>query len=69
MIFLSLGSNLSSFSGDNRFDNINSSIDYFSSHGFKEIKRSSYYESPSYPDPNYPKFINVVNYLKYHMKD
>ncbi len=38
MIFLSLGSNLSSLSGDNRFDNINGSIGYFCLHGFKEIK-------------------------------
>ena len=66
MIFLSLGSNLSSLSGDNRFDNINGSIDYFSSHGFKEIKRSSYYETPSYPDLNNPKFINVVTSLKWN---
>ena len=33
MIFLSLGSNLSSLSGDNRFDYINGSIDYFCLHG------------------------------------
>ncbi|HJO77458.1 MAG TPA: 2-amino-4-hydroxy-6-hydroxymethyldihydropteridine diphosphokinase [Pelagibacteraceae bacterium] len=66
MIFISLGSNLSSLSGDNRFDNINSSIAYFCLHGFKEIKRSSYYETPSYPDLNNPKFINVMTSLKWN---
>ena len=64
MIFLSLGSNLSSLSGDNRFDNINGSIGYFCLHGFKEIKRSSYYETPSYPNNKDPKFINIILSVK-----
>tara|TARA_B100000029_G_scaffold496466_1_gene562819 strand:+ start:479 stop:1030 length:552 start_codon:yes stop_codon:yes gene_type:complete len=65
MIVLSLGSNLPSPDGANRFDNINFSVSYFCLHGFKEIKRSSYYETPSYPDQNKPKFINIVTSLKW----
>ncbi len=67
MIILSLGSNLPSPYGDNIFDNIDSAISYFCLHGFKEIKRSSYYETPSYPDSNKPKFINIVTSLKWNV--
>ena len=69
MILLSMGSNLPSSSGASRFDNINESIAYFCSHGFGEIKRSSYYETPSYPDQNYPRFINIVTSLKWEGSD
>ena len=65
MIFISLGSNLPS-SGDNfnRFENIDSTIKTLSSNGYTIIKKSSYYETPSYPDKNNPKFINVTISLK-----
>ena len=61
MIFLSLGSNLKSPDGNfNRFENIDSAIKTLISYGYSVIKKSSYYETPSYPDKEKPKFINVV---------
>ena len=59
MVILGLGSNLSSSIG-NRFDNIDLSILYLENYGIKLIKKSSFYETPSYPDEKNPKFINVV---------
>ena len=59
MIILGLGSNLSSTFGD-RFENIDISISYLESHQIKLVKKSSFYETPSYPDITNPKFINVV---------
>ena len=59
MVYLGIGSNLSSEYGD-RFFNINLSISYLESYGIKTIKMSSFYETPSYPNKNNPKFINVV---------
>ena len=65
MIFLSLGSNLPSFNGNsNRFENIDSAIKILSSSNYALVKKSSYYETPSYPDKNNPKFINVAISLK-----
>ena len=59
MIFLGIGSNLSSPYGD-RFFNINLSMSYLDSYGIKIIKNSSFYETPSYPNKNDPKFLNIV---------
>ena len=59
MIILGLGSNLSSSIG-NRFENIDLSILYLENYGIKLIKKSSFYETPSYPNKEYPRFINVV---------
>lgn len=59
MIILALGSNLKSKFG-NRFDNINLAISYLETYKIKLIKKSSFYETPSYPDKSNPKFINVV---------
>ena len=59
MIFLSIGSNLSSKFGD-RFANINLAISYLESYGVKIVKKSSFYETPSYPDFRNPKFINLA---------
>ena len=59
MILLGLGSNLSSTFGD-RFGNIDISISHLVSHKIKLVKKSSFYETPSYPDITNPKFINVV---------
>ena len=61
MIFLSLGSNLPSPDGNsNRFENIDFTIKILSSNNYTLIKKSSYYETPSYPDKNNPRFINIV---------
>jgi len=65
MIILSLGSNLPSEIGD-RFENINYAIRMLSTHGFSIIKKSCFYETPSYPDQSNPKFINVVISVKNH---
>ena len=59
MIFLGLGSNLSSSYGD-RFENINLALSHLESSGVQILKRSSFYESPSYPNKLNPKFINIV---------
>ena len=58
MIFLGLGSNLSSKFGD-RFTNINLAIAFLEEYGIKVIKKSSFYETPSYPNKKNPKFINI----------
>ena len=61
MIFLSLGSNLPSPDGSSdRFENIISTIKIISSNNYTLVKKSSYYETPSYPNKKNPKFINVI---------
>ena len=59
MVLLGIGSNLKSNFG-NRFMNIDIAISYLEQYEIKLLKKSSYYESLSYPDPSKPKFINVV---------
>ena len=59
MIFLGLGSNLSSKFGD-RFTNINLAISFLEGYEIKVIKKSNFYETPSYPNKENPKFINAV---------
>ena len=59
MIFLGLGSNLSSKYGD-RFTNINLAISFLEEYRVKVIKKSSFYETFSYPNKENPKFINAV---------
>ena len=59
MFLLGLGSNLSSSFGD-RFENLNLASSYLEAYKIKIIKRSSFYETPSYPDIKNPKFINIV---------
>ena len=67
MLLLGLGSNLPSSFGD-RFDNIDLAISYLELYEIKVIKKSSFYESLSYPNKENPKFINAViialTYLK-----
>ena len=59
MFLLGLGSNLSSSFGD-RFDNLDLAVSYLETYKIKIIKRSSFYETLSYPDIKNPKFINIV---------
>ena len=59
MLLLGLGSNLASNFG-NRFENIDLAISYLQSYEMQLLKKSSFYETLSYPDINNPKFINVV---------
>ena len=63
MIFLSLGSNLSSKLGD-RFNNLLEAISHIENIGINLDKKSSFYETPSYPDKNNPKFINIMISVK-----
>ena len=63
MVFLGIGSNLPSSFG-NRFDNINLAISFLDEYGIQIIEKSSFYETPSYPNKNYPKYINVVISIK-----
>ena len=63
MIVLSLGSNLDSSYG-NRFKNIDLAISYLKNYNIKLLKRSSFYETPSYPNNMDPKFINIVIEIK-----
>jgi len=59
MIFLSLGSNLSSSFG-NRFDNINFAVSFIKENQIHVTKQSSYYETNSFPDSSKPKYINII---------
>ena len=59
MIFLGIGSNLSSSFGD-RFKNIDLAISFLEEKKIKLFKKSSFYETFSYPNKNDPKFINIV---------
>ena len=59
MFLLGLGSSLSSSFGD-RFKNIDLAISYLELYKIKIIRKSSFYETPSYPDIKNPKFINIV---------
>jgi 2-amino-4-hydroxy-6-hydroxymethyldihydropteridine diphosphokinase len=59
MIILGLGSNLSSSFGD-RYKNIETALSFLKEKGITINKKSSFYESPSYPNISDPKFINIV---------
>ena len=59
MFLLGLGSNLSSSFGD-RFVNLDLAVSYLESYKIKIVKKSSFYETQSYPDIKNPKFINIV---------
>ena len=66
MLLLGLGSNLSSNFGD-RFENIDLAISYLQSHKIQLLKKSSFYETLSYPDIKNPKFINVIIKVLTHL--
>jgi len=59
MIYLGIGSNLASSFG-NRFININLAISYLEKKEINLVKKSSFYETFSYPNKENPKFINIV---------
>ena len=58
MIHLNLGSNLISKYGS-RFDNISIAIKLIIESKIKIKKISNFYETPSYPNRNFPKFLNI----------
>ena len=50
-----------------RFKNINLAISYLEKNNIKIVKKSSYYETLSFPDKKKPKFINtIINLLIIH---
>ena len=55
MIYIGIGSNLG-----NRIKNITKTKYFLDLNGINITKSSSYYETLSWPDPNNPKFINIV---------
>ena len=66
MILLGLGSNLPSSYGD-RFKNIDLAISALNGYGTQVKKKSSYYESLSYPNKTNPRFINIVVDVETHL--
>ena len=66
MLFLGLGSNLSSSFGD-RFKNMDLAILFLETYKIKIKKKSSFYETPSYPNIKNPKFINIVIKISTHL--
>ena len=54
-IFLAIGSNLG-----NRLTNIEKAKSLLLENNINLISASNYYETPSWPDPKNPKFINIV---------
>ena len=58
MIHLNIGSNLDSKHGT-KFDNILIALNLLVESKVKIKKVSNFYETPSYPDRNFPKFINI----------
>jgi len=65
MIHLNIGSNLISKHGS-RFENISLSINLLINSKIKVKKISNFYETPSYPNQNFPKFLNVGIIIDYH---
>ena len=55
MIYIGIGSNLW-----NKIENITKAKYFLDLNGINITKSSSYYETLSWPDPNKPKFINIV---------
>ena len=58
MIHLNIGSNLDSKYGS-RFDNISIAINLLINSKIKIKKISNFYETPSFPNYNFPKYLNV----------
>jgi len=63
MIYLGIGSNLPSSFGD-RLTNINLAISSLQEKEINLVKKSSFYETFSYPNKENPKFINIVIAVK-----
>ena len=58
-VYLGIGSNLG-----NRISNIEKAKIMLSDENVKIIQSSNYYETPSWPNPNKPKFYNIVVKVK-----
>tara|TARA_Y100000766_G_C18800698_1_gene552879 strand:+ start:95 stop:592 length:498 start_codon:yes stop_codon:yes gene_type:complete len=62
-VYLGIGSNLG-----NRISNIEKAKYYLMQNNIKIISVSRYYETPSWPNPKNPKFINIVLKAKCYYK-
>jgi len=62
-IYLGIGSNLG-----NRITNIEKAKSLLEEKNIKLISISKYYETPSWPNPKNPKFINIVLKIKCQIK-
>ncbi len=67
MIYLNIGSNLSSTNGG-REDNIFKAINYLKELDLNLIEVSSFYETPSYPNKLDPRFLNLCIKLETKLK-
>ena len=67
MIHLNIGSNLDSKHGS-RFDNISIAINLLKDSKIKIKKISNFYETPSYPNQNFPKYLNIGLFIEYQKK-
>ena len=56
MIHINIGSNLESIHGS-KMDNISIAINLLQEAKVRILKISNFYETPSYPNTNFPKFI------------
>ena len=64
MIHINIGSNLNSKHGT-KFKNISIAINLLIDSKLKIKKISNFYETPSYPNKNLPKFANIGLIAKY----
>ena len=64
MIHINIGSNLNSIYGS-KFKNISITVKLLQELRLKIIKISNFYETPSYPNKNLPKFVNVGLFVDY----
>ena len=64
MIHLNIGSNLDSKYGS-RFENISIAINLLINLRIKIKKISNFFETPSYPNKRYPKFLNIGMIIDY----
>lgn len=55
LVYLGIGSNLG-----NKFLNIEKAKSYLYENNIQLINSSSYYETLSWPNPRFPKFINII---------
>ena len=67
MIHLNIGSNLGSTYGS-RYDNISIAVNLLMKSKIKVKKISNFYETPSYPNNNFPHFLNVGLTIEYKDK-
>ena len=65
MIHINIGSNLNSKYGT-KFENISIAVNLLIDSKLKIKKISSFYETPSYPNKNLPKFINIGFMAEYN---